>query len=337
MNTLKKSVLATILALCSNVASAATVIELPFSLNQSIVAPRNEGPLLPVYGESGYVGDELTGYILSIDALAGGDMAAQAERSENGDGSLARNPQTADATLSPDAKGAVRNAAMQFASMSVGGLAGGGDASGKTTEGASVELPKDKTGRQTLDFDDQPLRLNDGVSTMKVGPAIITNLSGGDLFIYHSGYYGMPEGGGFCALDVDFSCTGDISIVFDEPITDLIFSGYFAASTDAVYLEVYYGTELIYESLYTGNDIDGIILFDLTGLTLTSIFLYDASSLETGGIAYGGFEFDYASEAKPVAAVPLPASALLLLGSLVVLLPARMSNRRRRQKRFVDR
>lgn len=331
---LGKYAIAFFLVTSSSMACASTIgFDLPLGYaNSSPKWPHSQAAV-----PSGYVGEILTGYVLSIAGIAPPVVAPSSAVAESLPYGMETLPQSAAQSVVGHVqtlRSAERGSSKPF-SRSAGGSAAG---SHKTPavyvapdqSGNIVDLP---TGPQRLDFDDLKKRVNI-VSTLKVGPATITNTSGGNLFVYHSSDYGLPDGGGICALErFDFSCTADLSIVFEVPITKLTFSGYFAGSTDAAFLTVLDGTETVFQGLFTGNDDNGLIIFDFSWLSrITSILIEDRSSFDSGGIAYGNFEFEYYKDKPVVSPVPLSASGSLLLGGLAALALLEQFARERRRR-----
>lgn len=176
---------------------------------------------------------------------------------------------------------------------------------------------------QRLSFDDLPRGVNGNV--VNVGIARFSEANGGNLFVYHTGDYNVPENGAICALAANFSCMGDLLIEFSVPIFDLMFNAFFAKPTDSMIVSLFNNGILIFSQQYWGNT-GGTILFDFRNLgVLTSVLIEDRSSALTKGAAYGNFR--YRLYQQPPAVVPLPASLLLLGGALGALALGRARRR----------
>lgn len=166
-----------------------------------------------------------------------------------------------------------------------------------------------------LNFDSLPRGVNKGL--INLGNAILAEASGGEIFVYRTADYDMPQNGGFCALQADFSCTGNFLLEFTVPVSNLIFSGFFAKITDSAFVSLFDGDMLVYAGLFLGNSA-GTIRFDFRDIDrLTRILIEDRSDPETGGIAYGDFRYDLYE--SPIAPVPVPVSLLLLIVALISL------------------
>lgn len=164
-----------------------------------------------------------------------------------------------------------------------------------------------------LSFDALPRGANEGL--INLGTAILTETSGGKIFVYQTGDFGMPQNGGFCALLSDFSCMGDFLLEFDTPVTDLIFSGFFAKGTDSVFVSLFDGDLLVFAGQFFGNSA-GTITFDFRHIVkLTKIMIEDRSDPATRGIGFGDFRFR--PYEAPVSPVPVPASLFLLGAALM--------------------
>lgn len=174
-------------------------------------------------------------------------------------------------------------------------------------------LPEEK-----LSFDQLPRGMNGNV--VDVGIARFSHANGGNLFVYHSGDYKVPDDGAICAMGENFTCMGDLLIEFDVPIFDLMFNAFFAKATDSMIVSLFNNGVLIFSQQYWGNS-GGTILFDFRNLgVLTSILIEDRSSALTKGAAYGNFRYRLY---EVPAVVPLPASLLLLATALGALLLGR--------------
>lgn len=219
--------------------------------------------------------------------------------------------------------------ALGFASA--GATASGAPANGgaRATASATASLiaPIDDAGPApsflSSDADESDLRLLDfeGFETpgrhegpLRLGGATITRLDGPDtFFLYGSGDYGMGEQGGFCALSPGFRCMGDVSMVFDTLVSDLVFTSYYAKRGD-----------LSEVRLWRHDDLVGTIMIPSAGRIdlgefglLSHLHIIDKSALSTSGMAYGNFQ--YSIYRQEISAVPLPASAAMLLVSAGVL------------------
>ncbi len=171
---------------------------------------------------------------------------------------------------------------------------------------------------EALSFD----KLTEGINTAKIdiGSAKITQTSGGQIYIYRTGSFDMPQNGGVCAYE-NGTCMGNLLVEFLNPVTELIFAGYFAKSSDAAYISLFDQDFLISRTLFSG-DPAGSILFDFSDVSrLTKLVIEDASAGEFKGIAYGDFKYrTYQAPPPPPSPVPLPAPALMLLAAFSLLL-----------------
>jgi hypothetical protein len=175
-----------------------------------------------------------------------------------------------------------------------------------------------------LSFDALTSGLNEGL--LDLGPALLS-ADGGKLFVYRTGDFGMAPRGGFCAFTTAQDCMGDFVLDFKSPIYELSFDGFFAKLTDGAIVSLFDGDTMLYTGRFAGSS-GGTIRFDFTEFTqITRLIVEDDSDPETRGIAYGSFRY------LEVATIPLPASAILLLAALGLLLATTVPARRRAQAR----
>lgn len=133
------------------------------------------------------------------------------------------------------------------------------------------------------------------------GVAVVQSTHG-SLFVYGTGDFGMPDTGGLCGLQADFSCTGGFSLLFIGPVADLTFKGYFATSSDGSLISAYSGDALVGRQLVTGGD-SGTFTVDFSGTPgIDRIDIASTPTTADNGIAYGDFNF----EILPPDAPPLP-------------------------------
>lgn len=135
--------------------------------------------------------------------------------------------------------------------------------------------------------------------TLEFPTAAISASSGGALFVYGKNDMGMSVGPQVCALQSGFSCTGDISLLFIGPVSNLTFKGYYAATSDKARISVYSGDDLVSYALVSGNP-TGEFGIDFTGVSgITRVEIADFSSASSNGIAYGGITFDIDESGDP--------------------------------------
>ncbi len=159
-----------------------------------------------------------------------------------------------------------------------------------------------------------------GAGEVSVGlaQASFRALNGAKIFVYRSGDFGIPKNGALCAFQAS-ACVGDFVLDFAQPIVELMFSGFFAKTSDSSIVSLFDGDALIYSNQFFGNS-DETILFDFSTLgKVTKVSFTDASNASTRGIAYGKFSYRVYSEPETPAAVPIPATAFLLITSLLLL------------------
>ena len=167
----------------------------------------------------------------------------------------------------------------------------------------------------SIDFED-PIEVQE--SEVVFPGATLTNLDGYEVFLYRSGEFGMPEGGGFCALSPGFECRGDTLLAFESPVNNLMFESFFVALGDRASLEIYRGDELLSEVRVDRQNTK----VDLSEFgDVTSIFFDSRSTRAAAGLAYGAFTFE-------VAEVPLPPALPAFALALGVLFLARRRQRR---------
>lgn len=295
--------------------NASTVLDDP-----AFSDPLSVSRLLRVSGapQPEYSGETLTGYVLTISRLLPPVTLAAVSGAPSETAAAEFTPRPPTGFAQP--RKATQRKTGQQRIGSGGGVGGASvvDLPKETESGPTEVLAVLPVGPQILNFDDLPQRINP-TSVLRDEPMTITNTSGGKIFVYHSFDYGLPVGGGFCALALgDFNCTSDISIDFDVPISKLTFAGFFAGSKDAVFVSIFDGDENVFDGFFQGNDIDGLINFDFSWLSrITRILLDDRSDLSSKGIAYGDFKFEY-YKVEP-APVPLPATGSVLLFGLAML------------------
>ncbi len=140
----------------------------------------------------------------------------------------------------------------------------------------------------TLDF--SMFRTGRNASTLQFPTAAISASSGGALFVYGTGSAGLPAGP-VCALQSRFSCTGDVSILFIGPVSDLRFRGYYATETDRATITAWSGNTPLAFVVASGNANQRFEV-DFSGISgITRIDIDDRSDAVSLGIAYGNFNF----------------------------------------------
>lgn len=198
----------------------------------------------------------------------------------------------------------------------------------------SVAAPPPPTPR-TISFDG--LAQGSHTSPLQFADLLIAGLNGSDLYVYHSGQYGMPAGGGTCALKANFTCTGDLELAFLLPISGLTFNGYFAAASDSVLISLFSGSTLLFSQQYWGNS-TGTLFFDLSAFSkIDLVTIQDRSTLLTKGMAFGNFRYSYwqppvvVPPPPPPATVPQPGSWLFALTEVLAGLSLAAFRRRARR------
>jgi hypothetical protein len=141
--------------------------------------------------------------------------------------------------------------------------------------------------------------------TLDLGQAILREIGGGKIFVYQTGDYNIPQNGALCAFQAS-TCMGEFQLDFKQPVFDLVFSGFFAKITDSSIISLYDGNRLIYSDFSDAGK-------------LTRVLFTDASNVATKGIAYGDFKYRLYTDPVVPPAVPLPATAILLLAGLTLL------------------
>lgn len=132
----------------------------------------------------------------------------------------------------------------------------------------------------------------------------ISQSSGGALFVYGTGGTGQAAGPQVCGLQSGFTCTGNVSLLFVGPVSDLNFNGYFATESDRATVSAYADDTLVSFILLSGNP-NGRVNIDFTGVSgITRVEIADRSSGVSKGIAYGDFNFALDPPGPPA---PLPA------------------------------
>lgn len=168
-------------------------------------------------------------------------------------------------------------------------------------------------------------------SPVQFKDVIVAGLNNSDLYVYHSGDYGMPTGGGVCALSTSFTCTGDLEFAFLVPISGLTFNGYFATPSDSVLVSLFSGSTLLTSQQFWGND-TGTILFDFsTFQKIDLVTILDRSNAQTKGMAFGNFQYTYwqpPQASVPPAAVQLPGSGAMIFTGLIAGLALAVGARR---------
>jgi hypothetical protein len=150
-------------------------------------------------------------------------------------------------------------------------------------------------------------------TSLAVTDAVLTAGTGSDLFIYRSGDFGIPKGGGFCALSSGFVCRGQATLTFEQPVNGLSFNGRYAGRGDRARVSVFAGDVLLRTVVVRRN---GRIDFsDLEGVT--AITFADASRRFGTGIAYARFR--YTLQPPPVTPVPVPPAGAMMIASLALL------------------
>ncbi len=147
--------------------------------------------------------------------------------------------------------------------------------------------------------------------------ATLTPGSGSRLFIYRAGDFGLPSGGGFCALTTGFVCRGTATLTFARPITGLTFSAFFAGAGDQTAITAFAGSRLLTSLVARQNG-----LIDFSALQgITRITFADQGFGGSTGIAFGAFDYVLQPPPPPpppppVAVVPLPATGAMLLAAV---------------------
>ncbi|SFI48359.1 VPLPA-CTERM sorting domain-containing protein [Celeribacter neptunius] len=137
------------------------------------------------------------------------------------------------------------------------------------------------------------------------GGATITHESGGGI-LAGPGVAGHTDG--FCFLTSSYICEAGGTMAFDTAVTNLTFDIDGAAPTyDSVEIFAYLSGGLVSSFLYDSGD-QGVT--DFSSYVLDTLVFVDSST--AAGVGYSTFSFDIAD----IPAVPLPASALLLLGAV---------------------
>lgn len=154
---------------------------------------------------------------------------------------------------------------------------------------------------------------------------------GSAIFVYRTGDFGIPTGGGFCALANGFVCKGQATLTFDQPVTGLAFNAYFAGPGDQARISAFAGTALLRTVVVRRNGpIDLSVLQGVTQVTFT-----DESTPSGTGIAYADFQYTPQPPPPPppppeVTPVPLPSAGVMMLISIVLLTGrARFAGKRR--------
>lgn len=163
---------------------------------------------------------------------------------------------------------------------------------------------------------------------LDIGAALLRETSGGSIYIYRTGDFGMAQNGGFCGYLSDGTCMGDIVLDFRVPIFELTFGGFYAKKKDSAIISLFDGDLLLSTGRYFGNS-SGRISFDFRQIPrLTRVNIQDSSKSRTKGLAYGSIlyrEFPVAP-----ATVPLPAPFLLLMVGIGLLGLLKIAPRARR-------
>ncbi len=141
---------------------------------------------------------------------------------------------------------------------------------------AFVFLAESPAGAATLDFAIFPRAKTPGPLQFS---DVATVQSDGALFVYGSGDFGMPNTGGICALQSDFTCTGKFSLLFIGPISDLSFKGFFAGSSDQAVVTAYAGDQRLATQLVLGNASEQ---FDVSFAVFSGITRVDVAVSSTG-------------------------------------------------------
>lgn len=127
----------------------------------------------------------------------------------------------------------------------------------------------------------------------------ISQSRGGALFVYGNGPNGQAAGAQVCALQTGFSCTGDVSLLFVGPVSDLKFNGFFVSDSDRATVSAYADDTLLSFILVSGNA-NGQVNIDFSGVSgITRVEIADLSSPVSRGIAYGDFNFNVAPPGQP--------------------------------------
>ena len=137
-------------------------------------------------------------------------------------------------------------------------------------------------------------------SVLDLDGATITHADGGKIYIYETDAFGMPEPGGFCALEQiglnPPNCKSDATLVFDTPVNDLSFEAFFVSGGDKSIVSIIIDGVDVPDIYITTNGV--IDLSEWSGIK--ELRFVDDSGSTDAGLAYGRFTYS-------VAMVPLPA------------------------------
>lgn len=176
---------------------------------------------------------------------------------------------------------------------------------------------------EVLDFS-KALGAREGARSIRLPGATVSLTSGDEIFVYRGDEF-LPAPGGFCALDEGFNCLGNALVVFDQLIKDLSFETFYFRKGDQALVRLFSGDLLLTERTITSAGL--VSFFGFAGIS--HIQLIDQSTLETRGFAYGNFRY---SIYDPIPPVPLPVSALGLLGGIALLAGMGLRRPQRRQQ-----
>lgn len=147
-----------------------------------------------------------------------------------------------------------------------------------------------QTVAATLDFSVFPKGAT--TDTLNFPGVAVVESTHGSLFVYGTGDFGMPDTGGLCGLQADFTCTGGFSLLFIGPVSNLTFKGYFATSSDGSLISAYSGDALLGRQLVSGGS-SGTFVVDFSGLPgIDRIDIASTPTTADNGIAYGDFDFE---------------------------------------------
>jgi hypothetical protein len=144
--------------------------------------------------------------------------------------------------------------------------------------------------------------------------ATLAATSGSPLFIYSSGDFGLPTGGGFCAIVTGFVCKGRLTLTFQQPVFGLTLNAFLVGPGDQSRISAFAGSVLLSTVVVRQNG-----LIDFSALQgVTRVTFSDESARFGTGIAYGDFRFTV--QPPPVVTpVPLPPAGAMILASLALL------------------
>jgi hypothetical protein len=129
------------------------------------------------------------------------------------------------------------------------------------------------------------------------------------VFVYRTGDFGIPTGGGFCALASGFTCKGRATLRFDTPVSGLMFDAFFAGRGDRARVTAFAGNVRLGSVLVRRDGLVDLSRFE----GVTRITFRDRSTREGTGIAWGNFRHD-----DPVTPVPLPPAGVMMAATMLL-------------------